>query len=177
MKTTKVALALTAVVLLVTASACTMGTQQSPSAAIDRGFQTAYTADREQIKAAVAEFIARPSDPSYHHTFGDVPVVNDDAVEVSGGQVIAGKDYYVIAMCPLLVTSSPRGILKSVPDTAHPDNCVQQGANAETGMASCQASCTGSYIWLTTEDGDIASVCIGDDCNAENRDGFQVAYP
>lgn len=175
MKTTRVALTFTAVVLLVTAAACTMGTQQSPSAAIDRGFQTAYTADREQIKAAVAEFIARPSDPSYHHTFGDVPVVNDDAVEVSGGQVIAGKDYYVIAMCPLLVTSSPRGILKSVPDTAHPDNCVKQGANTEPGMASCQGG--GSYIWLTTEDGDIASVCIGDDCYTENRDGFQGAYP
>jgi hypothetical protein len=177
MRASRIAALLLAGALLFTASACTMGTQQSPSAAIDRGFQTAYTADRTQIEAAVAEFMIRPSDPSYHHAVGDVPLVNDDAVEVSGGQVKAGQDYYVIAICPLITSSSPRGMLHGVPDSVHPDNCVQQGANAEPGMAACQAQCTGSYIWLITENGDIASVCVGDDCNAENRDGFQVAYP
>jgi len=139
--------------------------------------ETAYNADRQQIQAAVAEFMTRPSDPSYHHTIGDVPVVNYDAFEVNGSEVIPGKDYYPIAICPLLTGSYPMGILKDAPPSANLMNCLDNGANAETGMASCQASCTGSYIWLTTEDGDIASVCIGDDCNAENRDGFQVAYP
>lgn len=139
--------------------------------------ETAYTAERQQIEAAVAEFMTRPSDPSYHHTIGDVPVLSYDAVEVNGSEVIPGKDYYAIAMCPLLIDSHPKGILKDAPPSAHPDNCVCEGANAEPGVADCRADCTGSYIWLVNDWGYVASVCFDAGCDAGNEDGFQGVYP
>jgi len=140
-------------------------------------FPGAYGYDREQIQAAVAEFMTRPNDPSYNHKIGEVPIVNESFIEVNGSYVIPGEGYYVIAICPLLTSSKPKGILKNLPITAHPSNCLLEGANAEPNVTVCLNQCTGSYLWLTTKAGDIASVCIGRDCTANGEDGFQEIYP
>lgn len=138
-------------------------------------FPGAYGYDREQIQAAVGEFMTRPTDPSYNHKIGEVPIVNESFIEVNGSYVIPGEDYYVIAICPLLTSSTPKGILKNVPITAHPSNCLSEGANAEVNVTDCE--CTGSYMWLTTKTGDIASICIGWGCTANGEDGFHDVYP
>ena len=144
---------------------------------IGRSTQPTYNADREQIGAAVAEFMQRPTNLSYYHTIGEVPIVNNTVIEVNGTNVAPDKKYYVVAICPLLTSSTPKGILKMVPATTHPNNCIMQGANAETSVTACLNRCEGSYVWLTTTDGDIASICIGDECANHNEDGFQDVYP
>lgn len=138
---------------------------------------TPYTSDREQIDAAVWEFMGRPTDLSYNHTIGEVPIVNNTVIEVSGWDSIPDKEYSIVAICPLLTSSSPKGILKQVPASVHPRNCLLEGANAELNVTDCSANCTGSYVWLTTTDGDIAAICIGDKCTAHGEDGFQDVYP
>ena len=148
-----------------------------PTGATGGAEETAYNADRQQIEVAVAEFMTRPTDPSYHHTIGDLPVVNYDAFEVNGSEVIPGKDYYPIALCPLLTGSQPKGILKDAPPSANLMNCLDDGANAEPGVVDCLANCTGSYIWLVNDWGYVASVCFDPGCDAGNEDGFQGIYP
>ena len=147
---------------------------------------TAFNADREQLEAAVAEFMQRPDDPSYNHTYGDVPIVNESAFTVNEsvtcpGGVPSDEDYYVIAICPLLTSSEPMGILRNVPATAHPKNCFPDGANAQPGVTACMNQCvnqyTGHYLWLTTLNGDVASICLGEECEEHGEDGFQCVYP
>ena len=144
---------------------------------VPSAFPGAYGAEREQIEAAVAEFMIRPTDPSYNHRIGEVPIVNASIIEVNGSYVIPGEEYYVIALCPLLTSSSPKGILKGVPITAHPSNCLFKGANAEPNVTTCLNQCAGSYLWLTTSSGAVASICIGESCEAHGEDGFQYNYP
>lgn len=119
--------------------------------------------------------MTRPSDPSYNHTIGEVPIVNESIVEVNGSQVITGEDYYIVAVCPLLMSSFPKGILKNVPDGyVHPRNCFPDGANAQPNVTDCLNKCNGSYAWLTTINGDVSSICIGDECQAHGEDGDQT---
>ncbi len=136
-----------------------------------------YHSDREQIGAAIPEFMTRPTDPAYNHTLGEVPIVNRSAIAVNGSEVVQGEEYYVVAVCPLLTSSRPRGILKWLPDTAHPRNCLPEGANAQPNVTDCLNKCNGSYVWLTTINGDVASICIGENCANHNMDGFQDVYP
>ena len=159
----------------------------SPSGRSDCCPGMAYNADREQLEVAVAEFMQRPDDPSYNHTQGEVPIVNEsvfivnESVTCPQSVTTSGKDYYVIAICPLLTSSEPMGILRNVPATAHPKNCFPDGANAQPGVTACMNQCvnqyTGHYLWLTTLNGDVASICLGEDCEAHGEDGFQCVYP
>jgi hypothetical protein len=119
----------------------------------------------------------RPTNSTYNHITGDVPIVSKSVIEINGSEVIPDEEYYAVAICPMLTLSSPMGILKHVPSTTHPINCFPEGANAQQGVYDCKECCTGSYVWLTTTDGDIASICIGDDCTNHNEDGFQDVYP
>lgn len=145
---------------------------------IGRGHATAYNADREQIEAAVAEFMTRPSDAAYNHTIGEVPITAANATAVNGSEVIPGELYYTVAICPMLTSSFPKGILKEVPSTVHSDNGAASGANAEMNVSVCLNQCTGSYEWLTTQTGDVASICHGADCTLPGgEDGFRDAYP
>jgi len=154
---------------------------------IGRGHNTAYNADREQIEAAVAEFMTRPTDLTYNHTIGEVPLVNSTAVApINGTDIIPNESYYTMAICPLLTSSFPKGILKDIPGTVHANNCVDEGANSEDNVAAtCVASDPGgSYTWYVTSTGDCASVCFGGDCtfgvggeNEAREDGFQDVYP
>jgi len=163
---------------------------------IGRGQATAYNADREQMEAAVSEFMTRPTDPTYAHTIGQVPVVDWNtsvpaATWNDSPEVIPGENYYLVAICPLTVNAFPKGILKQVPATAHPSNLATNagGANQEAYGAD-NVSCldvvdgTGHYAWYTTDSGDVVSVCIGAECahgiggaEAGWMDGFQDIYP
>ena len=140
-----------------------------------------YHADREQLEAAVSEFMQRSGDPPYNYEYGDVPIVNESVVRVNVSttncryEIYPDEDYYVIAVCPLLTRATPRGILREVPRTAHPMNCRPEGANVEVNVTDC--NCTGSYVWLTTKDGDIASICMGEDCREHGEDSFQYTLP
>ena len=142
-----------------------------------RGTPITYNANREQIEAAVNEYMTRATDLSYNYTTGDVPIVNKTVIAVNGSKVVPDEDYYVIAVCPMLVDSQPRGILKNVPYDVHPRNCILEGANAEAGVVNCSEDCTGNYVWLTTINGDIASICIGGECEAHGEDGRQIPLP
>ena len=136
-----------------------------------------YNTDWERIMAAVAEFMIRPTDLTYNHTTGEVPIVNKTVIAVSGLDLYPDEDHYVIAICSLLVNSSPPGILKQVPQSVHPRNCLPDGANAQPNVTDCAINCTGSYVWLTTDMGDVTSICIGAECEAHGEDGYQGVYP
>jgi hypothetical protein len=156
-----------------------------------RSAATAYNADREQIEAAVAVFMELPTNVSFNHTQGEVPIVNKSIVTVYSSsdaqwRRIPDEEYYVIAVFPMLTSSQPQGILKVAPPaTAHPRNCFRSGANAEPNVTICAIeklchyfhNCSGSYVWLTTLNGDIASICIGENCANHNMDGYQGVYP
>jgi prepilin-type N-terminal cleavage/methylation domain-containing protein len=158
---------------------------------IGRGHATAYNADREQIEAAVAEFMTRPTDMTYNHTIGEVPLTGGGCLdasavppEINGSDVIPGELYCPVAVCTLTTSSFPKGILKQIPATVHNSNCVSTGANAEDGVdAQCIASgdagsLDGHYVWYATSTGDCASVCLGAECtNPNTEDGFQDIYP
>jgi hypothetical protein len=124
----------------------------------------AHCIDGEYIKAAVKTYMDSND--------GAVPIVNNSVVNVSGWNVIEGENYYVIAACPLLDT------FEFLPATLEAGNCASGGANGE----GCKA-CNGSYRWLTTSSGDIASICIDQysqyygKCDAHNESGFQDVYP
>jgi len=122
------------------------------------GCGTAHCSDGEYIEAAVKTYMDSND--------GAVPIVNNSVVNVSGWNVIEGENYYVIAACPLL------DIFEFLPATLEAGNCASGGANGE----GCKA-CNGSYRWLTTDSGDITSICIGDECAAHGESGFQDVYP
>lgn len=126
----------------------------------------AYNADRERIEYAIAS----------HKNIG-IPIINSSLIIVNGSEVFKSKGYHVIAMCPLLGSSYPKGVLYGVPPTTHKKNCIKEGDNIGSQVTDCAADCTGSYLWLTTEDGDIASICIGEGCAAHGEDGYQGVYP
>jgi hypothetical protein len=156
---------------------------------IGRGQATAYNSDREQIEAAVAEFMTRPTDDTYNHVIGEVPVTaaaGVNASDINGSEVIPAEVYYVVAMCPLTTNAFPKGILKQVPATAATGNMANSGANAEAGAdASClaagaDATADGHYLWYTTDSGDVVSLCqdlAAGDCTNLMMDGFQDVYP
>lgn len=160
-----------------------------------------YEQERVQIEAAVGEFMTRPDffldcsgnlcvPACYNYSIYSVnptPRVNHSVVNVIGPDVIEGAEYYVIAICPLSGSSYPKGILKFIPASVHPRNAYLEGHNlpeeywqncsSRSIDSECSYKCPGSYVWLTTMDGDIASICIGAECAAHGEDGYQGVYP
>jgi len=51
----------------------------------------------------------------------------------------------------------------------------QEGTNFYTG--SCTNPYQGHYVWLVDDNGNVCSVCIGDDCWANNESGYQGVWP
>jgi len=51
----------------------------------------------------------------------------------------------------------------------------QEGTNFYTG--NCTHPYKGHYIWLVDVFGNVCSVCIGDDCRANNESGYQGVWP
>ncbi len=81
--------------------------------------------------------------------------------------------FKIIDMCQLVdtVAFEPdvlEALLRPCADTAH-DNC-------ELGPCNCHSDA--HYIWLVDPDSlKVYSTCVGDDCAANNQDGYQGVWP
>ncbi len=51
----------------------------------------------------------------------------------------------------------------------------EEGTNFYTG--NCTNSYKGHYVWLVDDNGNVCSVCVGDDCWANNQSGYQGVWP
>ncbi len=111
---------------------------------------------------------------SYKNTHNqEVPIVNDTPVAVNGSEVVQSDSYYIVAMCPLLALNKQGDSMWfRATEMCHAENCAAGGDNLD----GC-TGCNGSYLWLTTISGDVASICIGAGCEAHGEDGFQGVYP
>jgi hypothetical protein len=138
---------------------------------------TQYNADREQIQAAIAEYGITPGHGNYTIPILDETQVYIGGEDVKGPEVLTGDVYYIVAICSLLTSSLPQGIFRHVPRSCETTNCANEGANAEPYITVCVNNCSGHYLWLTTAEGRIASICIGAECEAHGEDGYQGVYP
>lgn len=115
----------------------------------------AYEAGRRGIESAVN---------NYYNIDGDLPAL--EATVAIGGQM-----YYIIDVCALV--SHELGLLMDVPsscasvDDAGNDNC-------DGGGCACGG---GHYVWLVDDYVYLHSICIGDDCDANDADGYQGVWP
>jgi len=51
----------------------------------------------------------------------------------------------------------------------------EEGTNFYTG--NCTNPYQGHYVWLVDDNGNVCSVCVGDDCRANNESGYQGVWP
>jgi hypothetical protein len=120
--------------------------------------QELYRGDKESLRLAVVTYMA--------WTGTSNPPTTGETVTIDEGT------FNIIDVCQLIDTGpeSP-GVLEGVPrscaDTAH-DNC-------ELGPFNCYSD--GHYIWLVGKEVDVYSTCVGDDCAANDEDGYQGVYP
>ena len=140
---------------------------------IGRGQSAAYDGAKEQVEAAVTDYVAR--------TFGSYPMLNGTVTLAN-----PAGNYTVIDICVLLatcnVTPPGAGILKEVPVSAYNGTptagCTGTECNNCAGSTfSCTCQGTAHYAWLLNDLGDVYSVCSGADCDATDSDGFQGVYP
>jgi len=139
-----------------------------------------YNADRTKILSAVREAGSRVYDFISMQDETESGLVG--GVDVVGPNVIDGERYYTMAVCPLLTSAFPPGILQEVPASCEAKGCADSpnasGRNVIPNTAhNLSVTCTGHYRWLTTLKADIASMCIGDECRANDEDGYQGVYP
>ncbi len=148
---------------------------------VPRGYHVEYLADAERIELAVAEYMTWQhlicEDSPQHWGCQWGLTTSNTSINVTGENVSAGDKYYIVAICPMLTSSFPKGILNEVPSSCAVANCEHKGANAVYNVTTCLNQCTGSYVWLTTINGEVASICIGAECEAHGEDGYQGVYP
>lgn len=60
-----------------------------------------------------------------------------------------------------------------------PEGCYGESGEVNTNFYSgnCENPSEGHYIWLIDSSGSVYSTCVGEDCNANNEDGYQGVYP
>jgi hypothetical protein len=125
---------------------------------------TPYKVTKEQIELEVSDYIAR--------TYGDLPK--------TGAKVTMGNvTYDVIDICKLLASyKGPKGpgILKKTPVSCL-DSTAGGDANSNCKNCAGAGSAEAHYTWLLSPKGDVASVCSGAACKANNADGFQGVWP
>lgn len=126
-----------------------------------------YSATVKHIESSVQAYLKAHA--------GEAPIVNSTVISVNGSNVNTEENYYVIAACLLVGSNSSSGFSENALTLVHPRNCWPEGANAEP--ANCLNLCEGHYLWLTTRTGDVASICIGAECEAHGEDGYQGVYP
>jgi hypothetical protein len=51
----------------------------------------------------------------------------------------------------------------------------EEGTNFYTG--NCTNPYNGHYVWLVDDNGNVCSVCVGDDCWSNNESGYQGVWP
>jgi prepilin-type N-terminal cleavage/methylation domain-containing protein len=134
---------------------------------IGRGQETAYNGAKEQVEAAVTDYIAR--------TYGFIPETGDNVT-------IGNVTYDIIDICPLLHTytgSEGPGLLTEVPYSV-----VEDAAIANTNVDNCagNGSATAHYMWLLDPNEDVESQCKNTaansgGCTVDDAIGFQDVYP
>ena len=89
------------------------------------------------------------------------PPTTGEAVTMAEG------DFGIIDICKLV----EKGFYNEVPlscSAATHDNCEAGNCNCDPG---------GHYIWLINSSREIHSVCIGDECESNEADGYQGVWP
>lgn len=106
--------------------------------------------------------------------------ISDELPVVNGSVIIDGQECKILDLVKLHVMSSVEeeyvlwwGIPKSriSINGSNNDNC---DSDFNKGV-SCNPDA--HYIWAVCEDGWTKSTCIGNDCWANNKSGFQGVYP
>jgi hypothetical protein len=165
-----------------------MGCMMLSGLACGESGEELYNADRELIEMAVGNHMSGPHDVAVWWPIQDP---NEEGLvggeDIKGPDIVAGAKYYTVAICPLLIKASPKGILEAVPQSCDSKNCADsppggngtwyQGNEGENTAERLSVSCNGHYRWLCTSNCDIASICIGDECRANDEDGYQGVYP
>ena len=87
-----------------------------------------------------------------------------------GDPVVTGSSERTLAICELL---GPDELLREVPDGCRVANCKDIDGTAACGGCSN----TNHYEWRLDGNGNVYSVCIGDDCDANGADHYQGVWP
>ena len=166
-----------------------MGCMMISGLACGKSGEELYNADRVLIRASANSHMSGVPESAR------IPLQNVEDVfiggkDVTGPEIQSGAQYYIIAACPLLIEAFPSGILDEVPASCEAQNCADSPPLPNISMAdiilgntgrntaeNLSVSCTGHYRWIMTDGGDIASICIGEECQANDEDGYQGVYP
>jgi hypothetical protein len=117
-----------------------------------------------------------PHDAAYKVTKNDLQTAmkayqsknNGELPTIKGTVTINTSDYQIIDICTLLLS-------EDWTQGDFPDGCISingsDNDNCDRGCEGCHA--TWHYIWMVDDQGTIYSKCIGEDCEANNEDGYQ----
>ena len=117
-----------------------------------------HTDIKKSMGVAVAAYLLQ--------THSTKPPTTGETVTIDKGT------FKIIDICQIVDTVAfeseiLEALLLSCTDTTH-DNC-------ELGPCNCNTDA--HYIWLVDANIDIYSTCVGDDCAANNQDGYQGVWP
>ena len=128
-----------------------------------------YESARVQIQDAVTEYVVYTNILPHH---GEIINTSECDCKVDippypqGGWIYGG---YVLDFCYLLDY-----IPFELPVCCYGQS-GEEGTNFYTG--NCSNPYKGHYIWLVDKNGNVCSVCVGDDCWANNESGYQGVWP
>ena len=120
-----------------------------------------YDSIPAQVQTAVIEY-------SFNHDHELPPTIGGKSVINTSKGI---REVWIIDLCA--ITGGDR-ILRAVPEGVTqlpgPDN-----DNCDAGCEGCNSSY--HYIWWMDEGGNVYSTCVGDECDANNEDGYQGVWP
>jgi len=137
-----------------------------------------YNRAKDYIQNVVTEYMVRndglmPSHGEIINTSECECIVYIDPSYPPAGYLNAG---YVLDFCYMMDSES--GYFKDFPFEL-PVCCYgqsgEEGTNFYTG--NCSNPYKGHYIWLVDKNGNVCSVCVGDDCWANNESDYQGVWP
>jgi len=156
-------------VLLTSGLACGPGGGAEPTPTATPYWRDSYGEESSRLLYAVSLYIKYESD--------ELPVIN-------GGVIIDGEECQILDMVEIWLVEKDYFVnyIWTVPHScisingSSNDNCdTSVGFVTFNPQGLCNPD--GHYIWAVCEDGYIRSTCVGDDCLANDTDGFQGVYP
>jgi len=104
----------------------------------------------------------------YMDDYDELPIVN-----VNATVRINENEYYIIDVCTLVEYFEHQDLSFKVPYS-----CIEiegpNNDNCDGGNCSCYPD--SHYIWTIDDNGTINSTCVGEECYANNEDGFQDVW-